>query len=314
MDAAQINCLFAGVREARARPPLKLYLGGDAQNVQRRRLNLTGLRCFSGAYGPKSRFNPDEAARVVGLLDSGAFSDPPESRLTPEAALERQLRWEREAERFWGHPWRAEAVVSYDLLIDEKWTGKTRTKERWTVAEADRAVRVTADAAAYLASQRERLAPRRLVLACQGVDAAQYAECVQGVLPHATPADWIGLGGWCILGVFRSWIPVFWAAMRRCLPLVAAAGIRRVHIFGVMYRPVLGGLLWLCDRHGLELSTDSSGPVLQVTWKDRVKAGAYAETWEANVSYWRHALATLRQGEYYREPPMGRGFRQPLLW
>lgn len=296
------------------REDVLLYCGGDAQNVQRRRCNLTGRRCFSGAYGPKSRFTPAEAAAVVGLLDSGAFSDPPARRLDPAAALGRQLRWEREASRFWGAPWQAAALVSYDLLIDEKWTGASRRKERWSVAEADRAVRVTVEAAAYLASQRERLAPRRLVLACQGVDAIQYAECAAGVLAHADPADWVGLGGWCILGRWRTWIPTFWAAARRVLPAVASAGVRRVHIFGVLYQPALGGLLWLCDRHGLTLSTDSSGPILQPTWKDRVKAGAYAPTWEENVAAWRQRLGALRDSRHYREPPAGKAHRQPCLF
>jgi hypothetical protein len=291
-----------------------LYVGADAQNVQRRRCNLTGFRCFSGAYGPKSRFTPDEAANIIALLDSGAFSDAPAERLNPVAALQRQLRWEREAERFWLYPWRAEALVSYDLLIDEKWTGHSRKKSRWSVAEADRAVEVTVAAAEYLASQRERLHPRKIVLACQGVDAQQYAECTAGVLAHACPDDWIGLGGWCILGWHRSWIPTFWAAMRRTLPMVRRAGLSRVHIFGVMYQPVLSGLLWLCDHHGLSLSTDSSGPVLQVTWKDRVKAGALRETWEENVVAWQELIASLRTHDGYREPPAGRDVRQGLLF
>lgn len=293
---------------------VRLYVGGDAQNMQRRRMSLTGFRCFSGAYGPKSRFTAGEAARVVGLLDSGAFSDPPGRRLDCAAALERQLAWERNAQRWWGHPWRAEAVVSYDLLIDEKWTGRRRKKQRWGVAEADRAVRVTVDAAAYLAAQRARLAPRRLVLACQGVDALQYEDCLDGVLRHAAPGDWLGLGGWCILGWHRSWIPAFWAAMRRCLPKAAGAGLGRVHVFGVMYRPVLGGLLWLCDRLGLTVSTDSSGPVLQALWKDRVRAGAYAATWEENAAVCKDRLARLRESEDYREPPEGRAVRQLTLW
>lgn len=291
-----------------------LYVGADAQNAQRRRLNLTGYRCFSGAYGPKSRFTPGEASQVVGLLDSGAFSDPPEARLTPEAALERQLTWEREAQRWWRYPWQAEALVSYDLLIDEKWTGGKRRKERWSVKEADAAVRTTVDAAAFLSSQRGGLAPRKLCLAAQGVDAIQYAECAAGVLEHARPGDWFGLGGWCILGWWRSWIPVFWAAARRVLPMVERAGIGRVHIFGVMYRPVLGPLLWLCDRHNLALSTDSSGPVLQTLWKDRVKAGAYADTWEENVAECRRSLEGLRRSEHYREPPEADGARQLCLY
>lgn len=253
-------------------------------------------------------------SRVVGLLDSGAFSDAPHERLGPPAALQRQLSWEANASRLWGAPWRSEALVSYDLLIDEKWTGRVRKKERWSAREAEAAVGVTVAAAAYLASQRHRLAPRKLVLACQGVDARQYEECALAVLAHATPADWLGLGGWCILGRQTSWMPTFWAAMRRVIPLAASAGLKRAHIFGVLYRPALGGLLWLCDRHGVTLSTDSSGPVLRVTWKDKKKAGALADTWEGNVAATLTLLAGLRRSEHYREPPAPHGGRQLLMY
>jgi hypothetical protein len=291
-----------------------LYCGADAQNVQGRRLNLVGRRCFSGSYGPKSRFTAAEVPHVQGLLDSGAFSDAPEDRLCAPGALQRQLRWEREAERFWGCPWQAEAFVSYDLLIDEKWSGGKRTKKRWSVTEADRAVRVTVDAAEFLASQRQRLAPRQLVLATQGVDARQYEDCVRGVLAHADPADWLGLGGWCILGRQTSWLPTFWASMRAVLPLIRGAGLHRVHLFGVMYEPALGGLLWLCDQHELLLSTDSAKPVLATTWKNTKKAGAMADTWEENVRLSRHRLATLRSSRHYREPPLGCRERQLTLF
>jgi hypothetical protein len=257
---------------------------------------------MSGAYGPKSRFPPELVSEVRGMMDSGAFSDPPERRLTPEQSLERQLAWERNATRLWGAPWQAESFVSYDLLIDEKWTGGRRRKERWSVAEADRAVKVTVEAAAYLASQREALSPRSLVLAAQGVDGVQYAECISGVLAHSTPADTIGLGGWCILGRWTSWLPTFWDAMRQSLPLIADAGVKTVHIFGVLYRPALGGLLWLADQYGLSVSTDSSAPILQTTWKDQKKAGSLAPTWEENVAAYKQRLATLRQSPYYCEP------------
>lgn len=293
---------------------VRLYCGGDAQNVQRRRCNLTGYRCFSGSYGPMSRFTPEEARDVVGILDSGAFSDSPEERLSPDAALERQMRWECNAERWWGIPWQAEALVSYDLLIDEKWAGGVRKKERWSISDADHAVRTTVEAAAFLAGQRNAVAPRKCLLACQGVDAIQYAECVQGVLSHATSADWIGLGGWCILGRFKSWIPTFWATVRRVLPLIATAGIRRVHIFGVMYLPVLGPLLWLCDHHEMSLSTDSSGPILSPAWKDQKKAGSIEPTWEGNVVAWRKRLTNLRQSVHYCEPPSPHARRQMSLF
>lgn len=293
---------------------VRLFVGGDAQNVQGRRFNQTGDRCFSAAYGPGSRFTPLEAEQVCGLLDSGAFSDPPGRRLDPEGALARQLAWEQRAARFWGRDWQAWGLVSYDLLIDEKWTGLQRRKQRWSVPEADHAVRVTVEAARFLAGQRPALSPRRLVLAVQGVDAAQYLECCQGVLDHAAPGDCVGLGGWCILGQHRSWIPTFWTAMRKVLPEIARKGISHVHIFGVLYEPCLAGLLWLCDQHGLRLSTDSSGPVLNVVWKDQRRAGAVCDTWEANVAWWLDRCRNLRGSPHYREPPNCDVRRQATLF
>lgn len=282
---------------------VRMYVGADAVSIQGRRFNLTGPRMFNGQYGPFTRFTPDEVSLVDGWCDSGAFNDAPEDRLTPDAALDRQLYWERRAAAKWGAPYRHGAVVSYDLLIDEKWAAGRKRKERWSVAEADRAVRVTVDAAAYLASRRADLAPRRLVLACQGVDDVQYAECAAGVLAHCRPGDVFGLGGWCILGLFRSWLPAFYAALRRTLPLVSAAGVRHVHVFGVMWQRPLAGLLWLADRHGLRVSNDSKKAAMDCTWKDARKAGARRERWEDNVAWWRAELAGLRRSPWYREPP-----------
>jgi hypothetical protein len=279
-----------------------LYVGGDPA-----RWPLAGRRCFTAAQRPRTRL---DAAQVRALLDSGAFSDPPPRRLDPGRALERQLAWERRATVFWNAPapWRSEALASYDRLIDEVWTpgpaGLARHKRRWTAAAAESAVRETVEAARYLAAQRARLAPRRLLLACQGVDAAQYRECVAEVLKVASPADWIGLGGWCILGRWRRcWAPAFWETLRACLPPIAHAGVRRVHLFGVLWPPALGGLLWLADRHGLAVSTDSSAPLLAATWPDPKRAGMRAATHRGNVVWWRHALASLRTSPYYRAPP-----------
>jgi hypothetical protein len=249
---------------------------------------------------------------VRGLLDSGAFSDPPPRRLDPDRALERQLAWECRATAFWraGTPWRAEALVSYDRLIDEVWEagpgglGLARHKPRWNVAEAEGAVRETVEAARYLAARRAALAPRALVLACQGVDAAQYRECAAEVLRAAAPGDWLGLGGWCVLGRWRRrWLPAFWETLHACLPLAARAGVRRVHLFGVLWPPALGGLLWLADRRGLAVSTDSSAPLLAATRADPTKAGLRAPTCHGNVAWWRHALGGLRGSPFYREPP-----------
>jgi hypothetical protein len=293
---------------------VRMYVGADCGTIQGRRFDLVGPRMFNGQYGPHGKFLPEEVPLLDGWCDSGAFNDPPDKRLTPEAALARQLRWEVRAAKKWGVPYRHNAVVSYDLLIDEKWTNGVKKKERWDVAEADRAVRVTVDAAAYLASRREELSPRRLILATQGVDASQYQECAAGVLAHCKPGDIFGLGGWCILGLHRRWLPTFWDAMRRVLPMVATAGLREVHIFGVMWQKALGGLVWLADRHGLTVSTDSKKAAMDCTWKDAKKAGAVADTWEENVAIWRSRLANLRSSEFYREPPSVQMSRQLSLF
>lgn len=202
-------------------------------------------------------------------------------------------------------------------MIDETWVAGKRHKRRWTVRAAESAVVETVDAAAYLASQREALTPRTLVLSTQGVDAMQYTAAVEAVLHYALPSDWIGLGGWCILGRWQSWMPTFWATLYQVLPLIAERGVRHVHIFGVLFRPALGGLLWLADQHGLVVSTDSSAPMLSARYTDPVKlkkAGARAPDWESNVVWWQHTLATLRQSTYYRRPPYVPATRQLTLF
>lgn len=301
---------------ARQAADVRLFVGGDGTKIGGRRMILDGDRCFTAAWPPRSL--PRCAAELTAILDSGAFTDRPEARLTPAQAFDRQLRWERAACRLWGIPegaWRAFGLVSYDRLIDEVWVAGRRHKRRWAVADAERAVEETVEAARYLADQRERVAPRTLLLSCQGVDAAQYEACVAEVLRVATSTDWIGLGGWCILGRYTTWLPTFWATLHAVLPRIAAAGIRHVHIFGVLYQPALGGLLWLADRHGLTVSTDSSAPMLSARFTDPAKlkkAGARAPDWEQNVAWWVQRLATLRDTPFYRRPPTVPPLRQ--LW
>lgn len=288
-----------------AEPAVRLYVGGHATSVQGERQTLTGDRMFTAANRPHVvPFSTAALAGMHAILDSGAFSDAPADRLTPAAALERQLAWELKASAQWGGAWRAEVLVTYDLLIDETWSGRERRKRRWTAADAEDAVDVTIAAAAYLAGARARLAPRRLLLSCQGVNAVQYRRCLDGVLAVAQPVDWLGLGGWCVLGRFQRLLPEFWATLRLCLPAAAAAGLRHVHIFGVLWQPALAGLCWLADQVGMTVSTDSTAPVLACTRRDPKKAGVRAPYWRDNVEHWRATLATLRDSPLYREPAL----------
>lgn len=250
---------------------------------------------------------------MTALLDSGAFTDPPAKRLSFAGALDRQLRWEQTASARWGGPWQAAYLASYDLLIDERFTERGKVKERWTVAEGERAITETVAAAAYLSERRRGLAPRTLVLGVQGVDAEQYARCARQVLGVAEVGDWIGLGGWCILGRWKSWLPVFFDAMRATLPQVGAAGLSHVHLYGVLWEPALAGLLWLADREGLTVSTDSAAPMLACSRGDALKAGVRAEGWRDNVQWWRDHLAGLRGSTWYREPPVTEPGRQLVM-
>lgn len=277
---------------------IRLFVGSHAYSIQGERDDLAGDRMLSSCHRPQAAVAPG-----CGLLDSGAFSDPPEKRLAPAQALERQLAFERAASGRWGLNWQAHALVSYDRLIDEVWIAGERHKRRWSIREAELAVRETIEAAHYLASQRKQLAPRKLILACQGVDAFQYEECMIEVLKVAQPDDCIGLGGWCLLGRWKTWLPTFWATLYRVLPRIAGAGVKRVHIFGVLYLPALGGLLWLADKYGLNVSTDSSAPILSCTRGNLQKAGARASYWRDNVEHWRQTLLALRASIYYRKPP-----------
>lgn len=304
-------------------PAVRLFVGGHGTRYAGAVLDLHGDRCCSAAHRPfggpgtllDGRLDP---TRLRVLLDSGAFTDPPARRLTVAAALERQLIWEREMARRLGEAtWRVEALVSYDVLIDEVWLGPTRVKRRWSVTAAEQAVAQTIEAARYLASRRDDLAPRTLVLAVQGVDVGQYVACTRAVLDVARPGDWLGLGGWCILGRWqRAWLPTFWATLRAVLPLTAAAGVGHVHVFGVLWLPALGGLLWLADRHGLTISTDSARPLMDVARGDPKRAGARGATWRESVSWWRAQTAGLRARPEYREPPHAAAAwaRQLALW
>lgn len=293
-----------------SQPAIRLFVGGHAGTVQGEREDLAGDRMFTAAHPPRAaRFRA--ACDINGLIDSGAFSDPPHKRLTPEGALNRQLAWEDKATRIWqSDPWQSIGLVSYDRLIDEKWVAGQKSKQRWSISEGDMAVAETVSAAQYLVGERARIEPRQLILSCQGVDAYQYEECVSEVLKVAQPHDWIGLGGWCIIGMRQVWMPTFWQTMQRVLPQIKASGIGHVHIFGVLFLKAMGGLSWLCDQYGLTVSTDSTTPVLACTRKDWKKAGARHPYWRDNVAWWIDTMANIRTTPFYKDPPQLVAVRQ----
>jgi len=176
-----------------------LYVGGNTASYRGDRVNLSGCRCFSAAYSPsRSNLKNSDPLSTFILLDSGAFTDRLQTRLSAAAALERHLSWERKAAKLWKiDNYQVEALASYDRLIDEIWIDGKKHKLRWANGEAESAVEETVKNAAYLASKRNELSPRKLILVAQGVDRSQYLRCVDRILEFATPRDIIGFGGWC---------------------------------------------------------------------------------------------------------------------
>jgi hypothetical protein len=205
------------------------------------------------------------------LLDSGAFSDGIElvngqvvrnGRLTCEYALERQVAHAYK----YHYAQLVEAIVSYDLLIDETWQDGERSKVRWSKEAAEYAVEETIQAAVFLASQRRRIDRAfghhvRLVLSAQGVEALQYRRCAEAIVKLMRPDDIFGLGGWCITGLMRHvMLPAAASILPGVFEVLGSAGVSRVHVFGVVIPQLLGFLLYLSDLYGIALSTDSSGP------------------------------------------------------
>jgi hypothetical protein len=212
--------------------------------------------CVAPVYGKSERTRCENRVMIPAgcevLQDSGAFSDSVAARLSFEAAYRRQLD---HAEKFgYDVAYRA----SYDLLIDEVWTGGNRSKRRWSVADAASAVDETVKAAEWIAERRDGIP---LVLSAQGVTPEQYLDCVKRIVPVFRDGDIFGLGGWCIIGKLpASMLPVFRDTVRIVIPYLASQGVKAVHVWGVCYAPALAALLIAAQSFGMQVSTDSAGP------------------------------------------------------
>ncbi|GCE31988.1 hypothetical protein KDA_74720 [Dictyobacter alpinus] len=242
---------------------IRLYCGSAEDDWNTLPVEVGPFACISPVYGrtlaTKSpnyvRLSPKTLAIVQ---DSGAFCDGPGQRLSFEAALRRQIKHAEQC----SYADRVTHRASYDQLIDEKWDYQgRRRKSRWSEADAWEACITTIQAARFLSVHRENL---RCIFSAQGVTASQYLSCVQGVLPYLQEGDMLGLGGFCILGRFpRQTMPIFREIIHEVIPFVGREGVRQIHIWGCLFAPALGELLWLCDQYGIKLSTDSAYPSLR---------------------------------------------------
>lgn len=287
------------------------YCGVNETRWNRHQVSPGPLACISPVYGASIQTRRENRVHIPGdtavLQDSGAFSDGPGQRLDFTAAYERQIA---HGEKY-GYADQITHRASYDLLIDEVWTGSNRHKRRWTVQDAEQAVKETIDAARFMAHHKDRPA----VLSVQGVNAAQYLDCARQVVPFLEAGDVLGFGGWCITGKMPNvMMPVFCETIQLVVPWLGRVGIKRIHIWGVLYAHALGQLLWMCDQQGIVLSTDSAGPSWRpafgewgfADWKDPTYIKAPIEIRgldrARHVEATRKWLARLRYSRYYHEP------------
>jgi len=297
---------------------ISLYVGINETRWNHHPVATGPLACIAPVYGATIKTKKENCVRVPDdadvYEDSGAFSDGPGQRLSFADALTRQIEHAKKYE----YIRQVRALASYDLLIDEKWSNGSRSKIRWSESEAVAAVSETVDAARFLSAHRGDVpAGAKLILSAQGVTPAQYLECAQRIAPFFD-GDVLGLGGWCILGKRPSLMSSFRETIRLVVPF-AAQFTKRIHIWGMCYAPALGELLWMCDRYGIELSTDSSGPQVRPTrgdwgymgWRDPDYKRAPVETRgldrARHVKATRAWLADFRSLEWYREPKKGKG-------
>ena len=269
---------------------VRLFIGGQTTSIQGEPVDLGGDRCFSAAR----KFSANEVKFISPqnlniLLDSGAYTD--KNRLTFAEALNRQFEWEQAAKKHWGNDFMVEAFVSYDHLVSA-WHGGGYHHE-YSLTKAKENIRETVAAAQYLTSCRDTVYPRKLLLVAQGLTLDSYYQCVLDILSFAQPQDWLGLGGWSGMGRYRSWQASFLTLIEAILPLVIEAKITHIHLFGVLFLPLLKSLKQKCDRYNISLSVDSSTPILACTWGDYKKAGVRKVYWKDNVAWWQEQVANL---------------------
>lgn len=296
---------------------IRLYCGINEVKWNHHPVAPGPYACISPVYGKTVRTKTENAVAVPNkvsiIQDSGAFCDGPGERLSFPKALNRQVSHANK----YGYQSRISHRATYDLLIDEVWIDGNRHKRRWTVDQADAAVLETITAAQFLTDSVHRRG-LGLVASAQGVDAHQYLDCVKALAPLLdTQRDILGLGGWCIMGKMpKQMLPEFRRTISLVIPFAASVGIKWIHIWGVLFAPALGELLWLCDRCGIFLSTDSAGPSLRpafglwgyADWSDKsyVRPPVSTRGLERakHVAATRAWLSGFRETRYYRKPPV----------
>lgn len=235
------------------------------------------------------------------ICDSGAFQDiDTHIRLTPQMALERQLRFR---DRF-KHVFEATCIYDQMQGVDEQIVDGKKIKQRGTEESGRKAVLETLRAAEYYASKRSEIG--RIVFIAQGINPSQYVqECVLPMLPMMTPDDYFGFGGFCIIGRQSSLKPLFYATLQQTLPYLKERGIRRVHLLGVQVADAVNFAACEVQKYGMELSLDGSSMEINAVF-GKVYDGntaMFRKRWEKEdkmVKYHPNPLAHQNTAQYQK--------------
>ena len=214
--------------------------------------SITPYLCLNPYYNVSLEKN----RKVKFIIDSGAFQDVgKDSRLSFDNALKRQLDFEKHVSKR-----KAEAIVSYDRLVDEQLNGEGQFKKRVSIKLGKEYVEETIRAAEFLAERRDKLGPRKLILSCQGTTIKQYLECIDSILEVSEPDDIVGIGGFCILSKSIEYEKQYYKIVTKAFPKIRKHGIERVHIFGMgVFRALVQTDVY-ARMNGIECSYDTSSP------------------------------------------------------
>lgn len=222
---------------------IRMYLSKNHSKLNSREfyaeyVSLVPYLCVNPIHSGIEILNPYAKT----LMDSGAFQDRErEKRLTPEQALDRQLRLETKLGM------ESQRIVAYDYIGN---------------------VPRTLEGNRYLSSKRDELGGRQLVMVVQGdlfhgnriPKTDSYLHCLRHTLELSTGQDCIGLGGFALAGAQGVYRQGLYDVFRRSAPIIAQQGVRDVHLFGVGTFSVLEAIVEMNRELGtnLRISADTS--------------------------------------------------------
>lgn len=185
---------------------MRLYLSKCNDKLNSKDLDTEFISEYI-CINPKYKNITVKNKNVKMLIDSGAFQDTEnEKRITFEEALNRQLTLEEKVGLI------GERIVAYDYIEN---------------------IEETIKANQFLASKREALKPRQLVLMVQGITTRDYIHCLTETLKVASSEDCIGFGGVAMSGRVNEIKNKLLDAVKIGLPLLYNSKIKDIHIFGV---------------------------------------------------------------------------------